>query len=74
MANKKQLRVIARNLIAVQAIISEVAAFTSELSEVDKSKLEKEIKQVAYSLVKRCYKSKKYDADSIIKEVLANVR
>lgn len=73
MANKRQLRVIARNLIAINALESEVAVFTSVLNDSDIAKLDKEIKRVAYSLLKRCYKSKEYDVDKIIKDVLANV-
>lgn len=72
MANKRQLRIIARNIIATQAYLHE--SFTDKLSEKDLAKLDKEFKQVAYSIVRRCYKSKQFDVDNIIQDVLVNVR
>lgn len=72
MANKKQLRVIARNIIATQVELQEIC--TGKLSEKDLEKLDIEYKKIACSIVRKCYRSKKFNTDDIIQDVLINVR
>lgn len=73
MANKRQLRVIARNLVARLALVAEFVT-PDDLSEEEKDKLHEHVRQVAYSIVKKCYRSYEWDPNKIVKDVLKNVK
>lgn len=71
--NKRQLRVIARNLVS-KVIFSTDFDVSQTLSEEDEAKLEEHIKQVAYSITKVCYRSHEWGENEIVKDVLKNVK
>jgi len=76
MANKRQLKIIAKNLVAKHLLIG--GDFDTEhlLTEKECDILRKEIDQIAYSIVRRVYKVHRDSCDSheIIKDVLLNVK
>lgn len=73
MANKRQLRVIARNLVAKLALLNDFDTADS-LNERDKKLLEGHIKSVAYSIVRKCYRSDKWKAEDIATDIIKNVK
>ena len=76
MANKRQIKTIAKNLVAVHLLVGGDFDIGELLSEKESDALRKEIDQIAYSIVRRVYKVNKgnYDSHGIIKEVLLNVK
>lgn len=76
MANKRQIKTIAKNLVAKHLLIGGDFDTGDLLSEKEMNNLRKEIDQIAYSIVRRVYKVNKKSCDSqeIIKDVLLNVK
>lgn len=76
MANKRQIKTIAKNLVAIHLLIGGDFDTGELLSEKENDSLRKEIEQIAYSIVRRVYKVNKgnYDSHDIIKDVLLNVK
>ena len=77
MANKRQLKTIAKNIVARHLLLGGDFDYPMDLlSEKDCDNLRKEVDGIAYSIVKRVYKTDntKTDVDSIVKDVLLNVK
>lgn len=76
MANKRQIKTIAKNLVATHLLIGGDFDTGELLSEKENDSLRKEIDQIAYSIVRRVYKVNKgnYDSCDIVKDVLSNVK
>lgn len=76
MANKRQIKTIAKNLVAKHLLIAGDFDTGDLLSEKEINNLRKEIDQIAYSIVRRVYKvnNKSCDSHEIIKDVLLNVK
>lgn len=76
MANKRQIKTIAKNLVAIHLLIGGDFDTCDLLSETEIDSLRKEIDQIAYSIFSRCYKvpKEKCESDEIIKDILSNVK
>ena len=76
MANKRQIKTIAKNLVAVHLLIGGDFDTGELLSEKESDSLRKEIDHIAYSIVRRVYKVNKgnYDSRGIVKDVILNVK
>jgi hypothetical protein len=76
MANKRQIKTIAKNLVAQHLLLGGDFDTGKLLTEKELSFFRKEIDQIAYSIVRRVYKvpNDKSDSEGIIKDVLENVK
>ena len=76
MANKRQIKTIAKNLVAKSLLIGGDFDTGDLLSDKESDILRKEIDQIAYSIVRRVYKVDRNSCNSheIIKDVLLNVK
>jgi hypothetical protein len=75
MANKRQIKTIAKNLVAKHLLIGGDFDTGDLLTDKESDSLRKEIDQIAYSIVKRVYKvpREKVDSQDIINDVLKNI-
>lgn len=64
MANKRQLSVIARNIVSKIAMHIDDEC-SGVLSKEDERKLYEHVRQIADSIVARCYRSNKWETDEI---------
>ena len=75
MANKRQIKTIAKNLVAKHLLIGADFDTNDLLSDKESHTLRKEIDLIAYSIVKRVYKvpAEKCNSLEIINDVLKNI-
>lgn len=77
MANKRQIKTIAKNLVAKSLLIGGDFDYPMNLlSEKDCEKLRDEIDLIAYQIVKRVYRvdRTKVESHEIVEDVLKNVK
>lgn len=72
MPNKKQIRMIARNIIAKTILLADTSNAKSLLTKEEGKQLDKDMQSLAHGMVKRTYRSKEWDTKMIVGDILEN--